>query len=121
MAAKVLSTTRKIEIISKIKFAMAVLNADDKTFMVHITALVELSTLPIHPSSQAQVASLTSEKTGISAEYSDFFNIFSSNSAVELVEHNAIIDHPINLLDNKQPPHSLIYSLGLVELETLKT
>ena len=62
-----------------------------------------------------------SEKTGISAEYSDFSNVFSSDSAVKLLEHTRINDHPINLLDNKQPPYSPIYSLGPVELETLKT
>ena len=64
---------------------------------------------------------LTSKKTGITAEYSDFFNVFSSNSAAKLPEHIRINDYLIDLLDNKQPLYSLIYSLGLVELETLKT
>ena len=39
----------------------------------------------------------------------------------ELLEHTRINDHPINLLDDKQLPYGLIYSLGLVELEILKT
>ena len=64
---------------------------------------------------------LTSEKTGIPAKYSDFSNVFSSDSAVELPEYTGINNHPINLLDNKQPPHGLIYNLGLVELKMLKT
>ena len=63
---------------------------------------------------------LTSEETGILAEYSDFSNVFSSDSAAELLEHTGIDDHPINLLDNKQPSYGLIYSLEPVELETLK-
>ena len=70
---------------------------------------------------QAQVATLTSEKTRTPAEYSDFSDVFSSDSTVELLKHTRINDHPINLLDNKQPPYGPIYSLGLVELETLKT
>ena len=64
---------------------------------------------------------LTSKKTGIPAKYSDFSNVFSLDSAVELPEHTGINDHLINLLDNKQPPYGPIYSLGPVELETLKT
>ena len=120
-AAEALPMIRRIEIINKKEFAVAVLNADDKTFMVYIVALVELTTMLIYPSRQAQVAMLTSEETGIPAEYSDFFNIFSSNSATELLEHNGVNNHPINLLDNKQPLYGPIYSLELVELETLKT
>ena len=77
--------------------------------------------MPIHPFCQAQVAALTSEETGIPAEYSDFSNVFSSDSPAELPEYTGINDHPINLLDNKQPPYGPIYSLRPVELETLKT
>ena len=36
------------------------------------------------------------------------------------MEHTGINDHSIDLLDNKQPPYSPIYSLESVELETLK-
>ena len=110
-----------MEIIDKREFAAAALNADDETFVVHVAALAEPTTMPIHPSCQAQVAALTSEETGIPAEYSDFSNVFSSDSAAELPEHTGINDHPINLLDDKQPPYGPIYSLGPVELETLKT
>ena len=110
-----------MEIINKREFATAALNADDETFMVYVAALAEPTTMPIHPSCQTQVAALTSEETGIPAKYSDFSNVFSSDSAAELPEHTGINDHPINLLDDKQPPYGLIYSLGPVELETLKT
>ena len=40
---------------------------------------------------------------------------------MELPEHTKINDHRINLLNNKQPPYSLIYSLGPVKQKTLKT
>ena len=121
MAIEALPTTRGVEIIDKKKFAAAALNANDETFVVYIAALAELTTIPIHPSHQAQVAVLTSEKTGIPTEYSDFSNVFSSDSVAELPEYIGINDHPINLLNNKQLPHGPIYSLGPVELETLKT
>ena len=52
-AAEALSTTRRVEIIDKRKFAVAVLNADNKTFVVHVAALAEPTTMPIHPSHQA--------------------------------------------------------------------
>ena len=119
--AEALSTTRRVEIINKKEFAVAALNADDKTFMMHITALSKPTTMLIHPFCQAQIALLTSKKTGILAEYSNFSNIFSSELAVELPEYIKINNYPINLLNDKQPPYSPKYSLEPVELEMLKT
>ena len=110
-----------MKIIDKKEFAAAALNADNETFLVHIAALAEPTTMPIHSSYQAQVAALTSEETGIPAEYSDFSDVLSLNSAAELLKHNRINDHPIDLLDDKQPLYGPIYNLGPVELETLKT
>ena len=98
----------------------AALSADNEISMVHIAALAEQITMPIHSSYQAKVVSQTSKKTGISAEYSNFSDVFSSNSVVELPEYTKINNHLINLLDNKQPLYSSIYSLELVELEMLK-
>ena len=121
MAAEILLTTRRVEIIDKREFVAAALNADNKTFVVHVAALAEPMTMPIHPSYQAQVAALMSEETGIPAKYSDFSDVCSSDTAAELPEHTGINDHPINLLDNKQPPYGPIYSLGPMKLETLKT
>ena len=75
----------------------------------------------IYSSCQAQVTLLTSEKTEIITKYSDFSNLFSSDSAVELLEYTIINNHLIDLLDNKQALYGPIYSLELVELKTLKT
>ena len=119
-AIETLLTTRKVEIIDKSEFA-AILKADDKIFVVHVAALTEAMTIPIYPFCQAQVAALSSEETGILAEYSDFSNIFSSDSTAELPEHTRINNHPINLLNDKQPPYCPIYSPGPVEVEMLKT
>ena len=38
-AAKILLTTRKVEIIGKKEFAAAALNKEDETFVVHMAAL----------------------------------------------------------------------------------
>ena len=120
MVAKILSTIKKVEIIDKMGFAAALLNADNQIFVVNVAALVEPTIRPIILFCQAQVALLTSEETGIPAKYSDFSNVFSLDSAVKLPEYIGIDDHLIDLLDNNQPPYGLIYRLGLVELEILK-
>ena len=62
-----------------------------------------------------------SKETGIPAEYSEFSDVFSLDSTAELREYTRINDHPINLLDNKQPPYGLTCSLGLVKLQIMKT
>ena len=100
-ATEALSMTKRIEIIDKKEFAVAALNIAKKTFIVHIAALAESTTMPIYPSCQVQVAALTSEGAGISAEYFDFSNVFSSDSTAELPKYTGINDHPIDLLDNK--------------------
>ena len=120
ITGEALPTTKSVEIINKKKSAVTALNASNKIFMVHVAALAEPTTILIHPSHQAQVVLLTSEKTGIPVEYSDFSNDFSLNSMAQLSEYTRINDHPINLLDNKQLPYSPIYSLRPVELEMFK-
>ena len=120
MTTKALSTTRRVEIINKREFMAAALNVDDETFVMYIAALAELTIMPIYSSYQAQVALLTSKENGILAEYLDFSNVFFLDSTMKLLEHTRINNHPINLLDDKQPLYSPIYSLRLVELEKLK-
>ena len=110
-----------MKIIDKKEFVAALLNVEDETFVLHVAALVELTTMPIYSSRQAQVVLLTSKKTGILAKYSNFSNVFSSDSAAELPEQTGINNHSINLLDDKQSSYGLIFSLGLIELEMLKT
>ena len=121
MAAEALPTTKRVEIINKREFAATAVNTDNETSVVHVMARAKPMTMPIYSSHQVQVALLTSEETGILIEYSDFSNFFFLDSAVELPEHIGINDCTINLLDNKQPLYSLIYSLGPVKLKILKT
>ena len=53
-------------------------------------------------------------------KYSDFADIFSEKKALVLPEGTKRNEYAIDLENSKQPPYRSIYSLGLVELETLK-
>ena len=88
-------------------------------FVVYIASLNLV--LEIHPDSEAQIASLLTEKVKIPDEYLGFTNIFSEEKALVLPKRTKLNVHTINLENSKQPPYGPIYSLGLVELETLKT
>ena len=72
---------------------------------------------------KAQVGALLFNKAPIEvpAEYSDYSNVFSTEHAAKLPENTGINEHAIKLEESKQPPFGPIYSLRLVELETLKT
>ena len=72
---------------------------------------------------EVQITALIADKAPLSilAEYSDFENVFSKESAAVLLEHTEINTHTIDLEESKQPPYGPIYSLGPVELEILKT
>ena len=96
------------------------LNKDDKNFVVHMVALSIVDS-NIHLSWHIQIVLLQVEKVTIPSKYADYIDVFSSDSMAELPKHTDINDHLINLRDNKQSPYSPIYSLGLVELKTLKT
>ena len=54
-------------------------------------------------------------------EYLDFADVFLEKSANVLPERTGANEHAIKLEKGKQPPYGPIYSLGPVELETLKT
>ena len=58
--------------------------------------------------------------TKVFDEYTDFVDVFSPDLATKLPEHTGINNYIIELVDGQQPPYGLIYSLGPVELETLK-
>ena len=117
--AKALPTTKRVELIDKKEFAKAALDKNFETFVIHIASL---NLVPeIHPDREAQIASLLTEKVKIPDEYSDFTNVFSKEKALVLPERIELNKHAIDLEDGKQPPYGPIYSLALVELETLKT
>ena len=56
----------------------------------------------------------------IPSQYINYANVFSSDLVIELPENTGINKYAIKLIEGKQPPYWPIYSLGPVELETLK-
>ena len=110
-----------MKIINKEECSVAIPNINKKIFAIYIVALTRLITILIHVSYQVSVALAISKKTRILAEYSKFFNIFFLDSAVKLIKHIRINNHYMNLIENEYPLYSLIYNLGLVELNILKT
>ena len=114
-----LPTTRRVELVGKKEFAAAALDPEHETFVVHV---VSLNLVPgIYPDREVRIASLLTEEVKIPDEYSDFTDVFSEEKALVLPERTELNEHAIDLEDGKQPPYGPIYSLGPVELETLKT
>ena len=117
--AKILSTTKQVELINKKKFAKAALDEKSETFVIRIASFNLVS--GIHPDREAQIVFLLTKKVKISDKYLDLTNVFSEEKALVLPEHTKLNEYAINLEDGKQPPYGPIYSLGSVELETIKT
>lgn len=86
-----------------------------------MTSLAIGSEMSIHPFWAAQLASLITDEASVAVSInSNFADMFSPESAVELPKHTRINDHSIKLIENWQPSYRPIYNLGPVELETLK-
>ena len=77
--------------------------------------------LGIHSDREAQITLMLTKEVKISDKYLDFVDIFSEEKALVLPKRTELNEHAINLEDGKQPPYGPIYSLVLLELETLKT
>ena len=116
----------QVQIINKKNFVIAALDANSEMFIVHVV-IQEQEKILVHSKRQAQikaqVGALLFNKAliEVSAEYSDYSNIFSTEYAAELSENTGINEHIIKLKKGKQPLFGSIYSLELVELEILKT
>ena len=116
---KALPTTKRVELVEKKEFAAAALDPEHETFVVYVASL---NLVPgIYPDREAQIAFLLIEEVKIPDEYLDFTDVFSEEKALVLPERTELNEHAIDLEDGKQPPYGPIYSLGPVELETLKT
>ena len=75
----------------------------------------------IHSDRAVQIASLLVKEIRILDKYSDFSDVFSEAKALVLPERIELNEHAIDLANGKQPPYKPIYSLGPVEVKTLKT
>ena len=108
----------------KKEFAAASLNPKHETYVVHVVAFnsTPLASLNVHLFRRPQISGLIAEEapTKVSAEYLDFADVFSLDLASKLPKHTGINNHAIELVKGQQPPYGPIYSLGPVELETLK-
>ena len=82
--------------------------------------------MPVHFKKQAQIktqvgALLFNEApTEVLTQYSDYNNVFSIQNIVNLLENTKLNEHAIELKEDKQLLFGSIYSLGLIELKTLK-
>ena len=119
---KALPTIEQVQLIDPKEFVIAALDVDSKTFVMYV-AIREQKEMPVHSKRQAQVGALLFDEapTKVPAEYSDYSDVFSAENAAELPENTGMNEHAIELEEGKQPPFGPIYSLGPVELETLKT
>ena len=77
--------------------------------------------MPIYQAQKAQIALLVAKEVKILTKYSDFSNVFLDEKALILPEVTKLNQHAIELQEDQQPPYKSIYSLGPVELKTLKT
>ena len=91
-------------------------------FIIYIAALSLDSGYEMHPFKKAQISYLKADEAFIkvSSQCTDFVDGFSLKLAIKLPKYTKINNHVIKLIDDWQPPYDSIYSLRLVELETLK-
>ena len=117
-----LPTPKQVQIVDPKESVLAALDINSKTFVIDV-AIWEQEEILVHSKKQAQVGALLFDKasTEVPAEYSNYSNVFSAKNAAEFPENTRTNEHAIKREDDKQPPFGLIYSLGSVELETLKT
>ena len=103
------------------EFAKAALDENSETFIVH-GASFSSTLLNVHLSQRPQISGMIAKKapTKVLDEYADFADVFSPDLAAELLEHTGINDYTIKLVNDQQPSYRPIYSLGPIELETLK-
>lgn len=77
--------------------------------------------MPIYSFWAAKLAFLLTNKALIKIlfKYLEYTNIFLTDLAIMLLEHNGMNDYIIKLVNNKKP-YGPIYNLGPVKLETIK-
>ena len=93
------------------------LDKNSETFIIHVASF----NLKIYLDREAQIAFLLTEEFKILEEYLDFTNVFLEKKALVLPKRNKLNKYSINLENGKQQLYRPIYSLDLIELETLKT
>ena len=125
-----LSTTRRIKLVGKKEFAAAALNPEHEIYIIYIASLkstpltsLRSTLLNVYPFRRPQISGLIVKEALIKvpAKYSDFADVFSSDLTSKLPKQSRINNYAIELVKSyQQLSFGPIYSLGLVELETLK-
>ena len=117
-----LLTTKRVQRVDPKEFVIAALDANSKTFVVHVIVW-EREEMPMYLEKQAQIGALLFDKASIEVqmEYFNYSNVFLAKNAVELAENTGINEHAIELEEGKQSPFGPIDSLDSVKVETLKT
>ena len=127
---KALPTTRHVELVGKKEFTVIALDPEHETFVIYLASLSSItspsfSSLNFHPSCGPQIVGLIAKKTftkftKVSANHSDFADVFAADLTSKLPKHTEINEYAIKLVDGQQPLYEPIYSLELVGLETPK-
>ena len=74
----------------------------------------------IYPARKVKIALLIAKELKILTNYLNFLDIFLEEKALMLLKITELNQYVIKLQKSQQPPYRLIYSLVLLELETLK-
>ena len=121
--AEILPITKRVELINKKEFAAVALEENAKTFVVYVPTLSAAPTMQVHLLRQAQVGlSLADEALAkVPPKYFNYADGFSFDFIMELPENTGMNEHTIELVKGKEPSYGPIYSLGPIELKTLKT
>ena len=116
-----LPTTKYIKLVRKKEFTPAALNLEYEIFIVHVTFL-SFTFLDVYPFCRLKLFGLIAKKAPIKVpdKYINFADVLSPGLAFKLLKHIKINDYAIELVNSQQLPYGPIYSLELVELETLK-
>ena len=82
---------------------------------------LSLNLILIYPVKKAQIALLIAKEVKIPNDYLTFLDVFLEKKSLILLEITELNQHVIKLQKGQQLLYKPIYSLGLVELEMLKT
>ena len=102
----------------KKKFAKVALDENVEAFIVHVSSLG--SRITIHPARKTHLALLLAKEVTMLTEYLDFADVFLKKSVNVFLKQTGANKHAIKLEKGKQLLYGPIYSLGPVELKTLK-
>lgn len=114
IAAKALSTTRRVKLVNKRKFAKEGFDENSETYVMYVATLEAMT---IYPFWAAQISILQQDKAFIKIplEQSDYADIFLADLAIELPKNTDMNKHALELIKENQPPYRLIYVFSPVE------